>query len=135
MYRIVYPELARPRLRVITLSPDTAPVLDCSEEGLRFCIPTAWPGLPEGTVVCGTVEFQSSACTHGSLSIPRSASVAVNGRVVHIEGRVVGVHLDPPGLPLSVLVHEQLSLLSRYPGWLESSGRVILRQHQATPAR
>lgn len=100
VYRIQYPERVRPSL---ILRDGTVPVIDCSEDGLRYL--PAGGALPEiGTAVEGRVRFQSG-----------HAEVAVKGTVIRCQAGEVAVHLAAPGLPRAVLFAEQRFLGSRYP--------------------
>lgn len=128
-YRIVYPEQARPRLRVIMSSAIAAPVLECSEGGLRFRIPATWPSVVVGAIVRANVEFHPSPPVGSQRTgVPRLL-ISVNGRVIrteaqtegHTESQIAVVQLDRPGIPFSVLLREQRALLGRYPDWLTAS--------------
>ncbi len=120
-YRIVYPELGRPHLRVITSSAHPASVLECSEGGLRFSVPTTWPRVVVGAVVRANVEFAPSPRAGSRRGGGPGLLVSVKGRVVRTEGRIAVVHLDRPGIPFSVLLREQRALFARYPDWLTPS--------------
>lgn len=102
-----------------------APVLECSEGGLRFRIPATWPSVVVGAIVRANVEFHPSPRVGSQRTgVPRLL-VSVNGRVVRTEGQTEGqiavVQLDRPGIPFSVLLREQRALLGRYPDWLTAS--------------
>lgn len=101
LYRIEYPERERPQL---TLLIGIVPVIDCSEDGLRYK-PPAGVTLPEvGTVVEGRVRFKR-----------HPEDIPVRGTVVRCQAGEVAVHLSPPGIPRKLLFSEQRFLGARYP--------------------
>jgi len=93
-FRIPYPEDERPEF---VLEPEpagrgkaVAPVLDVSEEGVRFVLR---PPLDVGTEVRGTIRF------------PKGEVVPVAGRVVRVQEDQVCLHLTRP-VPARVIVEE-----------------------------
>ena len=100
IYRIQYPERARPAL---TLPEGVVPVVDCSEQGLRYR--SSQGTLPEvGAVIQGKVKFQSDG-----------SEVPVRGKVVRCQAGEVAILLESPGLPRAVLFAEQRYIGKRYP--------------------
>lgn len=100
IYRIQYPEKARPAL---TLPAGVVAVVDCSEEGLRY-LPAKGP-LPElGTVVAGKVKFKSV-----------DSEVAVRGKVIRVQAGEIAIQLESPGVPRAVIFSEQRFIGKRYP--------------------
>ncbi|HEU4628484.1 MAG TPA: PilZ domain-containing protein [Gemmatimonadaceae bacterium] len=102
-YRIHFPAEARPRL--LLDSPGSVhpvgEVIECSERGLRFAVPTRWL-LPVGTSVSGRVLFLRGAEAH------------VAGTVIRMQQDEVALMLGREGIPLSVILDEQRYLRSRY---------------------
>ena len=98
-FRIVYPQQERPTF----VSDDgAAPVLDCSEGGMRVEVgPTQRrPALRQQV--------------SGRLRLRDGQEVPVQGRVVRVQGREVCLQLDRPGLPLAIIFSEQRFLRTRY---------------------
>ena len=100
-YRVVYPAVDRLAFVVENVK---APVLDCSENGLRV-------EVPEGHA-CPRMGDRVS----GRLRLRDGREIAVQGDVVRVREREVGMRLVRPGIPLAVIFAEQRYLLARYPG-------------------
>ncbi len=104
LYRIEYPERERP---LLTLASGFFPVIDCSEEGLRYLLPD------------GAVLPDDDMDVEGRLRFKRhSEDIQVRGTVLRCDGREVSLRLLPPGLPRGLLFSEQRFLSVRYPGRL-----------------
>ena len=99
-YRVVYPKIERPSFIVNGAS---APVLDCSESGLRVEVPAGHRCPRMGDTVSGHLRLRDGR------------EVAVEGEVVRLRDHEVGLRLARPGIPLAVIFAEQRFLLSRYP--------------------
>ena len=100
-FRVVYPEQERPTF----LSADgsaSAPVLDCSEGGLRIQLGPNQRTPAMRQPVSGRIRLRDGQ------------EVPVQGSVVRVQGREVCLKLDRPGLPLSVIFSEQRFLRTRY---------------------
>lgn len=76
-------------------------VIDACESGIRYQLGTIRPSV--GSRVAGTVLFR------------RGARVKVEGTVVRVVDGYAAVHLDPPGIPLKIMLDEQRFLLRHYP--------------------
>lgn len=100
-FRIQYPEPARP-VFVPGDAADAFPVVDCSEQGLRYR-PRGRGVPPLGARARGTVRF------HDGVEIP------VSGTVVRVQNREVAVHLTDSSIPWNVLLREQLFLRRKFP--------------------
>ncbi|MCI0434065.1 MAG: PilZ domain-containing protein [Gemmatimonadetes bacterium] len=100
-YRIQYPVADRPRLLIDGTGHE---VLDCSESGLRYRLEKGRPAR-YGQDVLGVVQFR------------RGVEIAVEGRIVRIEGDVAAIHFTAFGIPFGVILAEQRDLLRRYPMW------------------
>lgn len=127
-YRVVYPTSERPRLIVDTLSATVASVVECSEGGLSFEVPAAWPRMELGAEVCGRLEFHGPRCERWSVEdapFTMRPAVPVTGEVVRVLHRVVAVRLEWPGVPFGVLLREQFALRARYPGWPAHASGVV----------
>jgi hypothetical protein len=103
-YRIEYPLRERPRLEI---GAESYPVIDCSESGLRFEVTRGHP--PElGATVRGAIRFRSG----------REALIL--GTVVRVGEAAVAVQFVGAGVPMGVIMREQLELLARYPKHMRS---------------
>lgn len=119
-YRVVYPTAERPRLIMDIPSATGAPVVECSEGGLSFEAPGAWPRMKPGAELCARLEFHGVHRERWSIedaSFTVTPNVSVTGEVVRVLHRVVAVRLEWPGVPFGVLLREQFALRARYPGW------------------
>ena len=126
-YRVVYPESARPSLSLDSApaagSPGVAvPVVECSEGGLSFEAPSTRPTFKLGSKVRGCVAFQLSHGGGGGAAGDETdagtkSAVQVSGEVVRVDGRLIALRLDAPGLPFRVLIREQIALRAQYPDW------------------
>ena len=99
-YRVVYPAIERPSFIVENAK---APVLDCSENGLRVEVPEGHRCPRLGDHVSGRIRLRDGR------------EIAVEGDVVRVRDREVGMRLSRPGIPLSVIFAEQRYLMTRYP--------------------
>jgi len=99
-YRVVYPKIERPSFLVDNVK---APVLDCSENGLRVEVPTGHRCPRMGETVSGHVRLRDGR------------EIAVEGDVVRVRDQEIGLRLARPGIPLAVIFAEQRYLLTRYP--------------------
>ena len=119
-YRVVYPASERPRLVMDNLSTAAASVAECSEGGLSFEVPAAWPGMELGAEVCGHLEFHRLHCerwANEDAPYATRPAVPVTGEIVRMANGVVSIRLEWPGVPFGVLLREQFGLRARYPGW------------------
>lgn len=91
-YRIEYPGPARPTL---TLGREQYPVVDCSESGLRYELPSSAPLPSTGTRLAGTLRFK------------RGQEVEVAGTVTRLYGDTVALRLEGKGIPFSFILDEQ----------------------------
>jgi hypothetical protein len=90
-YRVIYPFAERPALESGRSSFE---VVECSENGLRFDVgERRSPSI--GTQVSGRLVFRSGEAVH------------VTGEVVRLQEGLVALALQPPGIPFSVVIHEQ----------------------------
>jgi hypothetical protein len=98
-FRIVYPQQERP---TFVSAEGTAPVIDCSEGGLRLEVELAQrrPALRQQV--------------SGRLRLRDGQEFPVKGSVVRVQGREVCLQLERPGLPLAVIFSEQRFLRTRY---------------------
>jgi hypothetical protein len=105
-YRIVYPERARPAFHwLVGRGVHVAPVLDCSERGLRVRRPSALVELRSGDAVTGRVRWHDGE------------EQMLEGTIVRVTDEQVAVQLHHPGIPLRVLYAEQRYLRARYLDW------------------
>lgn len=95
-YRLVYPMVLRPRLRV---GDQAYEVVDLSEEGLRFLHsgPT-WPVV--GAVLVGTLE------------LPTEQVLAVEGTIVRLAVPSIALRLSK-GVPFGIMIEQQRFLHQR----------------------
>lgn len=98
LYRIPYPTQERPTFEAGGSEYD---VIDCSETGIRYRVRGVTPAI--GTIQTGVIRFR------------RDDDVEVEGEVVRIIEGCVGLRLTPPGIPLRVIIAEQLFLRKHYP--------------------
>ena len=75
------------------------PILDCSEEGIRYRAPVGAPELPLGTPVAGELHTRNGTAT------------AIRGHIVRAEAGDVAMRLNAPGLPFSMLLAEQRAVI------------------------
>ncbi|MDQ2888991.1 MAG: hypothetical protein M3R65_00365 [Gemmatimonadota bacterium] len=119
-YRVVYPPTARPSLFLDSQPVTASPVVECAEGGLSFDAQGESTPLGLGAQVRGRVEFEMShrgeAPVAGASIEPRP-TVPVSGEVVRVDGRLVVLRLNPPGIPFRLLMREQLALRAHFPGW------------------
>ncbi len=98
-YRLVYPIVCRPELRV---GGDAFLVIDLSEQGIRFrAAEGPYPLL--GTVFTGQIVLQTAG------------PVEVEGRIVRIQPPEIGAVLTK-GVPFAVMLEEQRYLARRFNG-------------------
>jgi hypothetical protein len=98
LYRIQFPTPERPTFEA---SDSQYAVLDCSETGIRYRVRGALPEI--GTVVSGVLRLR------------RGEAVEIEGEVARVFDHEVGLKLRPPGIPLRVIIAEQLFLRKHYP--------------------
>jgi hypothetical protein len=97
-YRIEYPTRERPSLELIGEVYD---VIDVCESGVRYLLRGGRPKA--GDSIHATVRFR------------RGDVVAVTGEIVRVQDGYAAVRLDPPGIPLRIILEEQKFLLRHYP--------------------
>ena len=96
-YRVNYPFAERPALEIGRASFE---VVECSENGLRYAVgERRSPSV--GTEISGRLLFRSGE------------AVDVTGDVVRLKDGLVALALQPPGIPFSVVIHEQRYLRGR----------------------
>src|SRR6185295_14281444 len=98
-YRLVYPIVCRPVLRV---GEDSFPVIDLSEGGIRFR-------------ATEDHEWSMGADFTGEIVLQTAGAVEVQGQIIRVEGRDVGARLIR-GVPFSVILEEQRYLTRRFTG-------------------
>jgi hypothetical protein len=98
LYRIQFPTPERPTLEA---SDCQYTVLDCSETGIRYRVRGTPPEI--GSIVSGVLRMR------------RGEDVDVEGEVARIYDGEVGLRLKPPGIPLRIIIAEQLFLRKHYP--------------------
>jgi hypothetical protein len=104
-FRIVYPLLERPRLRME--DPETGAVtehdvVDCSENGIRYLVRHG--PLPDiGSDMAGQVQLR------------RGEVKDIAGKDVRTQGISVAVHLVVANSPLATILDEQRYLRINYP--------------------
>ena len=97
-YRIEYPTRERPSLEAHGVVYD---VIDICETGVRYHVLNGRPTI--GDSLHGTVRFR------------RGEEVPVTGEIVRVQDGYAAVRLDPPGVPLRIILEEQKFLLRHYP--------------------
>jgi hypothetical protein len=103
-YRIVYPIVARPRLRI---GDTSIPVIDCSEGGLRLELAASVASLAAADGRLG-----------GRLRLAQGVELEVTGRVLRTDDASFAILLDESSrIPLNVIFEEQRHLRSRFPEW------------------
>lgn len=102
-YRINFPSEARPRLLLDAPGGvhTVAEVVEVSERGLRFEVPTEWL-LPVGATISGTVVFA------------RGAEARIAGSVVRMQEHEVAILLNRQAIPLGVILAEQRWLRANF---------------------
>jgi hypothetical protein len=98
LYRIQFPTPERPTLEANNCE---YAVLDCSETGIRYRVRGPMPEI--GTPVSGVLRLR------------RGEAVDIDGEVVRNYEHEIGLRLRPPGIPLRVIIAEQLFLRKHYP--------------------
>jgi len=98
LYRIQFPTSERPTLVV---DGSEYVVIDCSETGIRYRFRGPTPEV--GTIVAGVLRLR------------RGEDVEVEGEVVRTSQDEAGLKLRPPGIPLRVIIAEQLFIRKHYP--------------------
>lgn len=98
-FRLQYPVDAAPKFVEAGLGHR---VVDIGEGGFRYA-PTEGVIPAEGTPVKGTLEF------------PDEDPLEVAGVVVRIQSGEVAVHCTPRGIPMALVIREQLRVRRRYP--------------------
>jgi hypothetical protein len=101
-HRVRYPDARAERRPFLFWAGGPAPVVDFSQRGVRLEIPPTAPRPRTGDHIRGQLMFHD--CT-----------IAVSGVVRHVRGRVVGLELRTPGIPLRVLRAEERQLARRGP--------------------
>ncbi len=99
-FRIEYPRQERPAL---VLHDQALEVVDCSESGLRYVLPSEEPVPQIGSEVRGVLRF------HGG------EEVNVEGVVSRLDGPTAAVLLSGGEIPFAIILREQQSLRRRYP--------------------
>lgn len=98
LYRIQFPTPERPTLEA---NDSQYVVLDCSETGIRYRVRGTMPEV--GSIISGILRMR------------RGEDVEIEGEVVRIYDGEIGLRLKPPGIPLRVIIAEQLFLRKHYP--------------------
>jgi hypothetical protein len=98
-YRLVYPIVCRPLLRV---GEDSFPVFDLSEAGIRF-------------LASEHSEWKIGAEFTGEILLQTAGRVEIKGEIVRLRGTEVGARLIK-GVPFSVMMEEQRYLTRRFTG-------------------
>jgi hypothetical protein len=102
VYRVVYPVMYPIALLPYVLlegASVSTPVLDLSEEGLRYRLPIGAPPPEAGIVIAGELR------AHDAPPHP------IHGQVVRTADGAVAIRLDAPGLPFSLLLREQRAVI------------------------
>jgi hypothetical protein len=94
VYRVVYPESARPTL---VLPEGEFPVIDCSELGLRLALTAGAPALPyaAGDVIRGELRFR------------RGVARPISGEVVRVQDRTLAIWFRGDGVPFGEIEAEK----------------------------
>jgi hypothetical protein len=98
-YRLVYPIVCRPVLRV---GDGSFPILDLSEAGIRFRVDDRF-------------DWRVGAVFTGEIILHTAGRVEVKGEVVRLQGTELGARLIK-GVPFSVMMEEQRYLTRRFTG-------------------
>jgi hypothetical protein len=98
LYRIQFPTSERPTFEA---NDCQYVVLDCSETGIRYLVRGSTPEV--GTQVSGVFRLR------------RGIDVEIEGEVVRVHKGEIGLCLKPPGIPLRIIIAEQLFLRKHYP--------------------
>ncbi|MCX5766627.1 MAG: PilZ domain-containing protein [Gemmatimonadetes bacterium] len=97
-YRVYYPPKVRPKFNIGGV---TAEVIDASERGVAFRIPHK--PMPElNSELAGTIRFHRR-------------EVDVSGVIMRVDEHKAVLLLDPPGIPMQVIVMEQQRQIASYP--------------------
>lgn len=97
-YRVSYPANIRPKF---VIGGVIAEVIDASERGVAFRIHNK--PLPElNSVLAGTIRFYRR-------------TVDVSGVIMRVDEQRAVLLLDPPGIPMQVIVMEQQRQIGNYP--------------------
>jgi hypothetical protein len=89
--RVLYSYAGHP---VLTLAGVQSRVRDCSERGLSV-------------VLARGVTLARGDAVEGLLWFPHGDELSVSGRVVRVVDGVAGILLDPPGIPVALILDEQ----------------------------
>jgi hypothetical protein len=103
-YRVEYPLRERP---LMDIDGAMHQVIDCSESGLRFELGRGAPPDP-------------GAMLHGIVRFSNGLEVSIRGTVVRVQDGAVAVQFAGKGIPMGIIMREQLDLLARYPMHLRS---------------
>lgn len=99
-YRIEYPRRARP---ILELDEVEYPVVDCSENGIRF--------------KSGGVAFQKGDPVTGVIRFRGRGETKVAGSVVRVQEGHVALLLEEAGIPFPIILAEQRYLRANYIRW------------------
>lgn len=97
-YRLEYPELLRPALRVGTRE---FPVLDISENGLRVALPSGAQAPDRGYRLAGTIHLQCGL------------DQVVVGAVYRAGGEEMVILFDHDGIAFEVIAHERSAVIAQ----------------------
>ena len=98
VYPLSYPVAAVPHV-LLERATMPLPILDCSEQGLRYRAPVGEVELPLGTPVAGEVTDNDGGVYF------------IRGYIVRAEAGEVAIRLEPPGLPFTMLLAEQRAVI------------------------
>jgi len=97
-YRIEYPTRERPTLEA---HGRVYEVIDICESGVRYRVEDTRP--------------KPGDSLHAKVRFRRGEEIAVSGEIIRVQDGYAAVRLDPPGVPLRIILEEQKFLLRHYP--------------------